>query len=147
MRSLRAHGFLARCSVGCQASWREGPEQPQTPSTLAPTAGADGARTFSAPIGTPLEHIAGALWTSVDSHGLGVSHDGCICREIMGSPSSTRLTRNEGVPGSSPGVGFSLFAGIFRVGNAGPRGSGTKRVHLLTGSQLVKGSQRLADSG
>ena len=135
-------------------------------------------------IGTPLEHIAGALWTSADFHGLGPSRTHADlqgmgypdhapwsswwpwgrpagstrldeapgkrlvqrrrarwsavlpsrrevassqvvqrgvsqiprCREIAGSAGETRLTRNEGVPGSSPGVGFCRFAGILCPG-------------------------------
>jgi hypothetical protein len=54
--------------------------------------------------------------------------------------------RNEGVPGSSPGVGFSLVCrSFFCIGNVGARLSGTKRVRLLTGSQLVKGSLTFGD--
>jgi hypothetical protein len=52
-------------------------------------------------------NIAGALWTSAD---LGFSHDCRICREIAESASWTPLARNEGVPGSSPGVGFGSRA-------------------------------------
>jgi hypothetical protein len=49
--------------------------------------------------------------------------------------------RNEGVPGSSPGIGFRLFCrACFFTGNAADRSAGTKRVHLLTGSWLVKWS-------
>jgi hypothetical protein len=38
-----------------------------------------------------------------------------VCRQIAESARQTRLTRNEGVPGSSPGVGFLRFAGKKRV--------------------------------
>jgi hypothetical protein len=51
-----------------------------------------------AAIGTPLEHIAGARWTSADFHGLAVPARRLLCREIAESACQTRLTRNEGVP-------------------------------------------------
>jgi len=58
------------------------------------------------------------------------------------------FTRNEGVPGSSPGVGFSLVCReFFDVGNAGSRRSGTKRVHLWAHSQLMKWSPFEGESG
>jgi hypothetical protein len=57
-----------------------------------------GALTGMAAIGTPLEHIAGALWTSTDIHGLGPSHRLRACREIAESPPQTRLTRMKGSP-------------------------------------------------
>jgi hypothetical protein len=61
-------------------------------------------------------------------------------------PASGRVSllafpRNEGVPGSSPGVGFSrVCRAFFCLGNGGGRLPGTKRVHLLTVSCLMKGS-------
>ena len=49
--------------------------------------------------------------------------------------------RNEGVPGSSPGVGFRLLCrGFFCAGNVERPPPGTKRVHLPTLSRLVKWS-------
>src|SRR6266545_5385676 len=42
----------------------------------------------------------GLLWTSTDS---AVLYDFRFCREIVESARWTRLTRNDGVPGSSPG--------------------------------------------
>jgi hypothetical protein len=55
--------------------------------------------------------------------------------------------RNEGVPGSSPGVGFSLLCRVF----ISPRQSlatplGTKRVHPLTRSRLMKWSPPTAET-
>src|ERR687891_1024527 len=50
--------------------------------------------------------------------------------------------RNEGVPGSSPGVGFRLLCrAFFCTDNAGTRSAGTKQVHNLTRSRLVKVSR------
>jgi hypothetical protein len=68
---------------------------------------------------------------------------------MTGGDSSRQLpiTRNEGVPGSSPGVGFRSICRIFVVsGNAPRRLSGTKWVHLRTRSRLVKGSPAWGDS-
>jgi hypothetical protein len=75
---------------------------------LGRTACAVGARTLPAPIwehrwNTSLERC-GLLRTSTDSP---FRRAPCIYRENAGSASQTRLTRNEGVPGSSPGVGFA----------------------------------------
>jgi hypothetical protein len=59
-------------------------------------------------------------------------------REWTPVPHSS-FPRNEGVPGSSPGVGFlPVCRSLFCVGNGRMRPSGTKRVRLLTGSRLVK---------
>ena len=63
-------------------------------------------------------------------------------------PRARDFTRNEGVPGSSPGVGFRLFCRDFFAVATPDRGrSGTKRVHLLTGSRLVKVSSLRGGSG
>jgi hypothetical protein len=59
---------------------------------------------------TSLERY-GLLRTSMDSANV---HDSRICLEIAESASWTRLTRNEGVPGSSPGVG-SPDLKVFRL--------------------------------
>src|ERR687892_813463 len=61
--------------------------------------------------------------------------------EVTGDGTTRQLpiTRNEGVPGSSPGVGFRLLCrAFFHARAAEVRPSGTKRVHLLTRSPLVK---------
>jgi hypothetical protein len=59
---------------------------------------------------TSLERC-GLLRTSTDSAG---RLDSRICRDIARSARETRLTRNEGVPGSSPGVG-SPDLQVFRL--------------------------------
>jgi hypothetical protein len=102
------------------------------PSTgLRPVTVFETAASRMAAIGTLLEHIAGGcglLRTSTDS---AIAHDFRICREIAESAGRTRLTRNEGVPGSSPGVGFLRFAGIVWSDRSRlMRGSGLEASHL-----------------
>ena len=49
------------------------------------------------------------------------------------------FTRNEGVRGSNPRVGFGVIAGVLRAGNNEDCQAGTKRVHLWTPSHLLTG--------
>jgi hypothetical protein len=60
---------------------------------------------------------------------------------VHGAGRPEHFTRNEGVPGSSPGFGFSPLCRVFFcAGNSAGRFLGTKRVRPLTRFQLVKGS-------
>ena len=56
--------------------------------------------------------------------------------------------RNEGVPGSSPGVGFQpICRDVCRLWQRARQLQGTKRVHFLTVSPLVKWSSRVRTRG